>query len=220
MQNTKLTLAYWPVQGVAHPIRLLLSHFKIPFEEKLYKDGDDWFNKDKPTLKTPMPNLPYIQDSDLILTESLACIQYAALKTGQKDLLGKNDLDSIRIFQLWGLCKDLIRAMALLVWNPDFDKEKETVLTEKVTPILTKLGKGLGEEDYPMGYLTWVDFNLAHLLDVVKRLWPEALDKHPNLEKYRQRIYSSEGIQAYRKSENYPKTFTLPTATWPAEEKV
>ena len=219
MAETKLTIVYWSVQGLAHPIRYLLSHFKVPFEEKVYTDFDEWFSKDKPALKSPMPNLPYIQDGDLILTESLACLQYAALKTGNKDLLGKNDLDSIRIVQLWGVCRDVIVAMAKLAWEKDFEKEKDSVIADKVVPNLAKLAKALGEQDCPIGYLTWADFFMAYTLDVSKRLHPKALDEHPNLEKYLQRIYGSEGIQAYRKSENYPKLFTVPIATWPGEEK-
>lgn len=220
MEDNKLIIAYWDFQGLAHPTRLLLSYFKVLFEDKIYQERDDWFKKDKLTIKSPCPNLPYVQDGDRILTESLACIQYAAMKTGQKDLLGKNDLDSVRIAQLWGVSRDLIVALGRLAWNPEFEKEKETVRKEKAEPILSNLAKAVGEQDYPIGYLTWADFVCVHAIDVASRLWPDLVSAHPNLIKYRDRILSNEGIQAYRKSEKYTNLFLPTRASWSGEEKI
>ena len=220
MEDSKLTVAYWPVQGVSHPIRLLLSYFKVPFEDKFYTGKEDWFMGDKLKLKSPMPNLPYIKDGDIILTESLACLQYAALKTGQRDLLGKNDLDSIRIFQVWGIARELQLTIGQLAWNRDHEKDKPTVLKDKIEPLLAKLSKGLGDQEYFLEYLTWPDFIVAYLVDLVSRLKEESVTALPNLVKHHERIYSNEGIQTYRKSEKYPKCFTVHLATWEGPEKM
>ena len=220
MADSKLTIGYWGIQGLAHPTRLMLAYHKVPFEDILYNDPNEWYGKDKPALQTWAPSIPYLKDGDFLLTESLAVIQYAAGKTGNKDLLGKNDLDTIRIVQLWSILRDLAAAFIPIVWKPDFEAIKDETMKTKVVPFLDKLTKALGEQDYPLGYLTWVDFIYVYLIDGLNRMSPETMKAYPNLLKYHERIYSNEGIQAYRKSEKYPKLFMPPFATWPGEEKV
>ena len=67
---------------------------------KLYSPSaiKEWFEKDKFTLESDFPNLPYIQDGDLVITESPVLLQFAALKTGSKDLLRKNEFDAVKIW--------------------------------------------------------------------------------------------------------------------------
>ena len=220
MADSKLTIGYWGIQGLAHPVRLLLSYFKVPFEEVQYLEKDEWFGKDKPALKSWAPSIPYIKDGEVVLTESLALTQYAAGKCGNSDLLGKNDIDQIRVFQLWSIIKDLGNAYIPIVWKDDFETIKDETIKTKVVPILAKLSKALGEQEYPLGYLTWADFWAVFFLDTLVRMSPEVLKDYPNLQKYHDRIYANEGIQAYRKSEKYPKLFMPPYAKWAGEEKI
>lgn len=222
MAENKLIFAYWPVQSLGHPIRLLLAYHNIPWEEKSYdlKDREGWFGKAKLELKTPFPNLPYIQDGDLILTETLALIQYAAYKTGQKDLIGKTDLDSIKIYQLWSLSKDVWSLLYGLAKNPDYDKVRDEVLKEKMAPFLDKFAKALGDQDYPLGYLTWADFYCSYVIGIISRMNPDFVTAWPTLLKYHERIFSNEGIQAFRKSEKYPRLFVSEISPWKGEEKI
>ena len=220
MADSKLTVGYWGIQGLAHPARLLLSYFKTPFEDRQYTEREEWFVKEKPTLNTPLPSLPYIKDGDTVITESFAVIQYAALKSGHKDLLGKNEHDQILAVQLWSVARDLAQTFVPLVWDPEFETKKDETLKTKTVPVLEKISKLLGEKEYPLGYITFGDFNLAFALDALRRLSPGLVSAHPNLEKYHERIYSNEGIQAYRKSEKYPKLFMPPSAKWTGEEKI
>ena len=222
MAENKLIVGYWDFQGMGHAIKLLLSYFKVPFEDKQYPyaNKDEWFAKAKPALNSKLPNIPYIQDGDFVITESVAVLQYAALKTGNKDLMGKNDLDAIRIAQLASVCRDFAMSFVTLCFNPEYEKVKEETLKTKTVPILEKLSKALGDQDYVIGYLTWADFPLAMLLDVLLRLSPDALASYPNLAKFHDRIWSNEGIQAYRKSEKYPKFFMMDIAFWRGEEKI
>ena len=216
----KLILGYWGIQGRAHPTRWLLAYHKVDWEDKQYKDRAEWFDKDKPALNTDFPNLPYLKDDDFVITESKAVLQYAALKTGNKDLLGKNTLDAIKIAQLSSLMEDARLAMRGLITSKEYEKIQEEYLNEKVAPFLNKLSKNLGEKEYLLGYLTWGDFDVFAFVDVVRRFSPEFLAKWPNLEKYHERFNNSEGIRAYRKSENYPKLLGPPgVLVWNGEEK-
>mgnify|MGYP000875850064 FL=1 len=218
----KLVVAYWDVQALAQPIRWLLAYHKIDFEDKQYKYADktEWAEKDKPALNSDFPNLPHIKDGDFVITETVAVLQYAALKTGNKDLLGKNPLDAIKLSQFYSFTNDMFSNMRTLVLNKDYDKVRDEVLNEKIAPFLTKLSKNLGEKEYFAGYLTWVDFYIFTQIDVIRRMSPEFLAKWPNLEKYHERFNNSEGIQAYRKSDKHPKFWGPPAfLAWSGEEK-
>jgi hypothetical protein len=50
------------------PIRFLLEYLALPYEEKIYTLNEEkkaeWFTKDKLTLSTDYPNLPYLKDGD------------------------------------------------------------------------------------------------------------------------------------------------------------
>ena len=213
----KLTLGYWAGQGLAQAIRFLLIYHKVDFEDKQYQleQASDWFGRDKSALNTDFPNLPYIQDGDVVITENLAVLQYAATKTGNKDLLGKSTFDTVKICQLYSFIGDMRTVLVDLAKNKEYEKVRDEVLNSKIAPFLTKLSKNLGENEYLLGYLTWVDFWIFTQLDVVRRMNPEFLAKWPSLEKYHARFYNNEEIKAYRNSDKYPKLWGPPAfLTW------
>lgn len=211
-ESSKLTLGYCDIQGRAQQIRWLLYFHKVDFDDKFYTEPADWFDKDKLSLKSDFPNIPYIQDGDVVITETVAALQYAALKTGNKDLLGKNQLDAIKISQLYSFTGDVWMAIIELAANKDFEKIRDEVLESKIAPALEKVSKNLGEKEFPLGYLTWADFFLFDVLDLLRRMKPEFLSKWENLSKYYERI-NTEELKAYRKSEKYPKYVRYPERT-------
>ena len=77
-ENKRLVLAYWDIQGLAHPVRYLLHYHKIDFEVKQNKERRKWFENDKQALNCDFPNLPYIKGGDVVITESITALQYAA----------------------------------------------------------------------------------------------------------------------------------------------
>lgn len=64
-----MTLGYWDIRGLADSIRLLLVNNNVNFEDKRYSNPDDWFKKDKFNLGLDFPNLPYLIDGDVKLTQ-------------------------------------------------------------------------------------------------------------------------------------------------------
>lgn len=217
--SKKLIVGYWNIQGLIHPTRLLLAYHGTEFQDKIYKTQSEWYDQVKPNLKTDYPRLPYIQDGDFVLTESIAIIQYAATKTGNKDLLGKSQLDAIKISQTWGVCNDLRMAIGTLAREKEFETLRDQTLKEKISPFLEKFSKGLGNKEFTQGYLTWADFNLTYYLGLVDRMKPGYLDQWPNLVQFNKRL-NNEGVKKYRKSENYPKLYLYPETPWPGEEKI
>lgn len=68
-------LRYWPGAWKGNSIRLLLEYVGADYEEIRYSQ-DKWFNDDKHNLGFNFPNLPYLIDGDLKLTESLNLLSY------------------------------------------------------------------------------------------------------------------------------------------------
>lgn len=219
MTSKKLIVGYWNIQGLAHSTRLLLAYHGVEFEDKIYKTKSEWFDHAKPKLNTIYPRLPYIQDGDFVMTESIAVIQYAALKTGNQDLLGKSQLDRVKISQTWGVVNDLRMVIGTLARDPKYETVRDETLAEKASPYLKRISKALGDKEFSQGYLTWADFDLFYRLELVGRIKPGYLDQWPNLVEFHKRM-NNEGVKKYRKSENYPKFYLYPESTpWPGEER-
>lgn len=71
----------------------MFAYVGIEFENKLYKNPEEWFTHDKNSLGLDFTNLPYLIDGDYKITESNAISRYIANISGQTDLLGKSIKD-------------------------------------------------------------------------------------------------------------------------------
>src|SRR5437016_4434764 len=109
--QNQIVLGYWAIRGLAEPIRLVLRYSKTPYTEKMYQLGEgpeynreDWLQeKEKLGLGKlifpiflfhfsfiyilDFPNLPYLFDGDLKITQSKAILYYLGRKL---NLMGKS----------------------------------------------------------------------------------------------------------------------------------
>jgi glutathione S-transferase len=83
-----IILGYWDIRGLAQPIRLALEHSGLEWEDKLYVTGPAptfdktcWFSV-KETLGFDFPNLPWMVDGNVKLTQTMAILRYVARKGG------------------------------------------------------------------------------------------------------------------------------------------
>jgi len=104
-----LELGYWGIRGLGHPCRLVLACSGCKFVEKVYgrpRPGDptpgDWFGK-KHSLGMAVPNLPYVVDGDIMLSETLAVIRYIC-ETRADWLLGEGRAERARQDSLLHRC--------------------------------------------------------------------------------------------------------------------
>lgn len=196
-------LGYWDVRGLGNPIRYLLTHVGVDFEDKLYKcgppptfDRSDYL-KDKFNLGLDFPNLPYYIDGDVKLTQSGAILRYLATKYG---LNGKNLIDQARIDLLAAQVTDYHMDFVRIVYNPEYNNlkaEYEKGLPEK----LERLTKFLGDRKYVAGdYVTCADFVFFEYLEGQLYFSPNLLKDFPVLEQYHKRILALEGVDKYFKS--------------------
>ena len=83
MENKdKLVLGYWKIRGLAQPARYMLAYSGVDYEDKQYEQGEGpefcrkvW-SEVKPTMPHDFPNLPYLIDGDVAITESSAIYRY------------------------------------------------------------------------------------------------------------------------------------------------
>ena len=101
---------------LASSIRYLLEYVGAEYEETRYQSADKWFSV-KFEMGLDFPNLPWLEDGDVKLTQSGAILRYLAEKHG---LHGKDIKDRAQQEMLAFECMDFYVAYAKVVYNPDF----------------------------------------------------------------------------------------------------
>merc|ERR1711976_369429 len=139
-----MELAYWGIQGLAQPARLLLNYQTTEkFTFKDYTSPDAW-QTDKNILDTPFPNIPY-------------------LKTEKEGIIPQSGAVD-------GVLQDLWMAFIKLMFNKDgYDKEKEAT-HEKLLMFVGQIRKQVKKHKFIAGdSVCWVDFKALHFLDVLSK---------------------------------------------------
>uniref|UniRef100_A0A915CVE0 glutathione transferase n=1 Tax=Ditylenchus dipsaci TaxID=166011 RepID=A0A915CVE0_9BILA len=175
--------------------KLLYFHFRvIPF--------DCW--------STQKPNMPFEKVPVLEVDGKPIAQSYAILIFGQRIRISrKTSWDQAKIDEFSDVQKDLHHEVVIYqrvcLGVVQGDKEKlynETFVPamKQYLPVYVKTLKESGSGYLMNCGLTWVDFTVANFLTTVKNLHPEELEKFPDLEEYRQRIYSLPSLQNYLKN--------------------
>jgi glutathione S-transferase len=209
--ESTLIFGYWDLRGLGQQVRLILSYLGLPFEEKVYSDRQQWFENDKKSIGFAFPNIPYLIDGEFKLTESSAIQKYVINRSHNKELLGKNIQDSVRIESILGVVDDIWSEMAKSFWKKDEEVIKQTL--EKVTPKLNNLAKFIGERKTAFEYLTLADFIIGERSYYVEFLFPEQYKNWGFLGRIRDNINGLASTKAYYAKENAIKApFMPPTA--------
>lgn len=143
---TTVTIGYWRLRGLAQPIRLLLAYTETPFQEVVYDFAEKqrWFDEDKKNIGFDFPNIPYLIDGDLKLTESSAIMKYLVKRSGKNELLGKNLQDEGSVESILGVENDILNEMRkLLAVKENLEIAKAEALA-KIKPKLDALKKFVG----------------------------------------------------------------------------
>ena len=205
----KITLGYWGFRGRAQVARHLLTYTGAEFEEKIYTKPEEWFQKDKLNLGLFFPNLPYLIEDNLKMTESMAICNYIVNRSEQKELMGKDLRDQAYVENLLRFIEDLFAEIVKLCFNPEHEKQKGAV-SEKVSNWLKELEKFIDGKELTFGYLTVIDFYLAEVDEFVKVVFPELKEKYEFLGKIRQSVEAIPEVMKYYERENAVKGPYLP----------
>ncbi|XP_078500905.1 glutathione S-transferase Mu 1-like isoform X2 [Lissotriton helveticus] len=214
----KMILGYWDIRGLAHSSRLLLEYTGTPYEDKQYVPGpapdydkSQWL-KDKETLGLDLPNLPYLIDGDVKVTQSNAIIRYIGRK---HNMCGESEAEMIRVDILVSQVMDFRMDIGTIAYNPNFESLKGPYL-EKLPEKLKQFSKFLGVRKWFAGEkITIADFLMYDVLDQHRMLEPTCLDSFPNLKTFMKQFEALDKIDAYMKSSRFMKTpIFFRTATW------
>jgi glutathione S-transferase len=165
-----MEFGYWPIKGLAEPIRWTIAHLKVAVNEKAI-DGGEWFGGDNAKLGLDFPNLPYLVDGDFKLTESSAIPHYLADKAGKPEYNGKDAKEQATLRMLEGVTSDLRTGFGKVFKAEADHKKLAEAFFDKASGdgayFLHKLSHFLGTKEFFVGHPTIFDIGFAYYLSFV-----------------------------------------------------
>ncbi|CAF1209848.1 unnamed protein product [Adineta steineri] len=197
-EKNQLVLGYWAIRGLAEPIRLALHYSNTPYTEKLYEQGDgpefsldEWFSV-KQSQGLDFPNLPYLFDGDLKLTQSRAILYYIGRNA---NLMGKTPAEEAHVMMLCEQAHDFRMKTAPVFYGPEgATKEGRKNCADKViSEELKKFDDYFGKHKtkFAVGeHPTVADFQLYEYIDANLAMDEEhtLIDKLPNVKQFMKTI--------------------------------
>ena len=188
---SKPTLGYWKIRGLASQIRYQMVYLGVDYDEHQYEQGDApdydrtcWLSV-KDTLGLQFPNLPYLLDGTLKLTETTAIQKYIAYKYGPH-LLGTDPANIAQVEMVSNVVSDLKGAVTMPCYTSGDRAAITANILEKVKPIVQYLGSKkflCGSE------VTYVDFTFFELCELMEWISEGQLSQqNPTLQGYCERV--------------------------------
>lgn len=206
----KLVHGYWDIRGYGQPIRLLLEYVGADYEDKRYYTGpapdydkSDWL-KVKFELGLEFPNLPYIIDGDVKVTQSFAIMRYLGRKY---ELVGADENETIRCELAEQQLADIRGTLVQLSYTPpaEFENVKPKavdLIKNKLTPFSAFLGDRKWMAGDRLTYADFLCYEVFFQLSIFDKTLFEGLD---NLTSYIKRFEELPPIAAYMKSDKFLK---------------
>lgn len=220
MAENKPVLGYWKIRGLAEPIRLLLWHLDVDYEEVYFEQGDaphysreQWLAV-KDTLGLQFPNLPYFLDSDYKVTQSFAIAKYIVRKW-RPEYFGVTDHEKEQAWVMEGVFSDIKSILTSISYAPDYNQHKRDISVELLKTQLSYLADWLNENTYAAGaHITYLDFFFFELLDNAEAFEPGVLN-NVNEEVYTRYLEHIRSLHRVREFESRPRMpFNNKIASW------
>lgn len=214
---SKLTIGYWNIRGLAEPIRLMLEYAGVDYEDKRYccqmeppYDRSAWVDV-KPKMGLDFPNLPYLIDGDVKVTESWAVMKYIARKHDMLPAEGEEHLGDM----LQGVVGDFRKSFSAMCYT-DFKGQCDEYFGKILPGKLDLFEAFLAKHEWIAGSkLTYVDFALCEILNVMQLANTTALDGHKRVKAYVNKFEKLTNVKAYRESKRFKKMpCNNPMAKW------
>uniref|UniRef100_A0A0G4FS09 glutathione transferase n=1 Tax=Chromera velia CCMP2878 TaxID=1169474 RepID=A0A0G4FS09_9ALVE len=210
---SKLTLGYWSIRGLGQPIRLVLEYGGLEYTEDLYtlqkKEDGSWdrgmWMDVKYSKGLDFPNLPYLYDGEMKISQTNAIILHLAEKIG---IAGKDPSERALAHMLLCQSQDVrSKYVQMSYCRPaNFESLKTEVVSQFLPAKLKELAAFFDKYEGPyfLGKaLTYPDLVFYDLFDQFVNLSPGCLDEVPSLKAFVHHMESLPAIAAYKKSEKF-----------------
>jgi len=190
---SKPKFGYWDIRGLGQPIRFLLAHLGLDYEERVYPGANkaEWWDE-KLKLDLDFPNIPYWIDEKVKLTEKLAIIKYLCRKHDRSLMPEEPELWKSEMIE--GVCCQLWDALGGVAYSggPFQHQYFDFVCPSKLVQLEKFIGKfSLGEE------LMYVDFLLYEVLYQYQRYNKDILQPFSKLQAFMKNFENLPRIGAY-----------------------
>ncbi|KAH6896502.1 putative glutathione S-transferase [Thelonectria olida] len=179
----------------------LCEELGIDYELKTYKRAPILAPPEYKALH-PLGAAPVIQDGDLTLAESGACIEYISHKHGNGKLfLPSTHADYADFLYLWHwangtFASALMGAVASRSSEPGKQEVRAIIAKDRFKSSLVMLNERVGDKTWVAGEdFTAADIILVFLLTTVRYFYPYSLEEYPSILGYLDRIGQREAYQ-------------------------
>ncbi|ELR19868.1 Glutathione Stransferase [Acanthamoeba castellanii str. Neff] len=212
-QQSKLVVGYWDIRCLAEPIRFLLEYTGLPYEDRRYVQGhapdysrEHWFGV-KNSLGLDFPNLPYLIDGDVKITQSNAILRHIARKANPA-LLGKDLKEQAQIDMLIDVLVDFRNeSVDMFYCDPNEFAEKKARFLNRLPGSLKQFDAFLGDKKFLAGDEPTVpDFHFCEMLSEHVMMEPHCLQGFSHLQAYLARFRALPAIEAYMKTDRFRNT--------------
>lgn len=207
---SKPLLGYWDIRGLAEPIRLMLEHCGVDYDQRLFVCGpgpefkrNDWTDV-KDTFGLDFPNIPFYVDGEMRITESWAIMKYIG-RNHSTQLLPADERSRQLADQSQGVVDDFRKSFTALCYGADFADKRASYL-EQLDVKLARFDAYLARHRWLAGdQLTYVDFAFAEILDQIQLMETAVYKNHGNVAKYLSAFMTLDRVKAYRSSPRFKK---------------
>jgi glutathione S-transferase len=228
--NSKLVLGYWAIRGLAEPSRLALHYANVSFDDKFYEQGEapeysreQWLSEKQKVglgmlhsvvcnwivsivechdnIHSDFPNLPYLFDGDLKITQSKAILYYLGRKL---NLMGKTLADEALVFMLCDEAHDFRMKLNGLFYGPQGSsaEERKKFADTTVNDELKKFDDYFANHTSKFAageQVTVADFQLFDYIDTALAFDEEhiLINKYANIKRFLQTIRELPELKDY-----------------------
>ena len=180
----------------------MFRHLGVEYNFKAYeqhvKPGGGWdlseWTDEKFKLGLDFPNIPYIIDGDVKLTESNACYEYICAKW-KPEYLGRDPEERGRLNMFYGVWQNLRNGVVFKCYSGTIDR---TANIEAIDKFMPQLYKFMGNNKFIVGdKVTWLDFAHFELINLCVFIKPSLFDEYPNLKNYHANVANLPGLKEY-----------------------
>jgi glutathione S-transferase len=206
MKKQAISLAYWDTRGLAQSIRFVLEYVDAEYDERRYQikesdsgwDMSDWLDV-KGSLGLLLPNLPYLIDGSLRITETTSILRYLdrrfELLPPDSDLQARSDT-------LMSATQSCFDKFILMCYSPDISS-MVAEYEDWLATFLSRIDEALENLWFCHESPTSVDFQIYEMLFQNKEFCLEKILQFPKLMYFMEQVENLEPISNYRHSSRY-----------------